>query len=230
MKDTIKAIALLFVLLMFSGNLSAQTYDYVEDSTKQKDAYTQQQYKKPTQSEVNAFKDQKHSDKPLKDKIFFGGGLGFGFSNYYTQIAVTPMVGYLITPNLQLGIGFVYEYYNYKSDIGPDYSTNNYGFRPFARYMINVRDGLKIFPQIEYYAFSYEHIEDYDASSRRYITDRRWQEQFLIGGGVSQGVGRKGGVNIIALYDVAYDSNNAYYGSPYVTYGSPWVIRVEVAF
>lgn len=213
MKNIITSLALLLSFVICT-TASAQVYDYVEDSTKTKE---QSDYKKPTDSDVNAFKEEKHSDKALKDKIFFGGGLGFGFSNYYTQIAVLPMVGYMVTPNFQVGLGFVYEYFKRKDY---EYKENNYGIRPFARYMIDIKDGLKLFPQVEYYGFSnnYEYIN----VSGEKETGSVWRDQFLIGGGVSQGIGKKGGVNFIALYDLSYDDNSYY--------SSPWVIRVEVAF
>ncbi|MBB6463226.1 hypothetical protein [Flammeovirga kamogawensis] len=217
-----KNITSTFILLLsffISQTVTAQVYNYVEDSTKTQQSTQQEQYKRPTNQEVDAFKDQKHSDKPLKDKIFFGGGLGFGFSSYYTQIVVQPMAGYMITPNFQVGLGLVYEYFERK-DV--DYKENNYGIRPFARYMIEVRDGLRVFPQAEYYGFS-NNYEYRDNISGEKVSGSQWRDQFLIGGGISQGIGRKGGVNFIALYDVSYDEQSSYYSSP-------WVFRIEVAF
>lgn len=219
MKKRLTSIILLLSMIICTS-VSAQVYNYVEDSTKTKE--NSSSVKKPTDSDVNAFKEQKHSDKPLKDKIFFGGGLGLGFSNYYTQIAILPMVGYMVTPEFQVGMGFVYEYFKRKDY---EYKENNYGIRPFARYMIDIKDGLKVFPQIEYYGFSNNYEYEYrDPVDNKIKTESGsvWRDQFLIGGGVSQGIGRKGGVNLIALYDLSYDENSYY--------SSPWVIRVEVAF
>ncbi|OHX67615.1 hypothetical protein [Flammeovirga pacifica] len=215
MKNLFGAIALFFTLF-FSISVSAQTYNYVDDSDEKKEE-NQKQLKEPTQEEVNALKQQNESGGSLKDKIFFGGGLGFGFSNIYTQVAVLPMVGYMVTDNFQVGLGFVYEYYERK-DI--TYKENNYGIRPFMRYMIPIRDGLRIFPQAEYYGFSNNY--KYRNTRGELEEGSVWRDQFLIGGGVSQGIGRKGGVNIIALYDLSWDDDSYY--------NSPWVIRLEFAF
>ncbi|KXX67860.1 hypothetical protein [Flammeovirga sp. SJP92] len=215
MKNIITTLALLLSIFVYTS-ASAQVYNYVEDTTQAKEPT--KEYKKPSDSDVDAFKDKSHKDLPLKDKIFFGGGLGFGFSNIYTQIAVLPMVGYMVTPNFQVGVGFVYEYFERK-DVS--YKENNYGIRPFMRYMIPIKDGLRIFPQAEYYGFS--NNREYKIANGETIKDSIWRDQFLLGGGVSQGIGRKGGVNIIALYDFSYDEQTSYYSSP-------WVIRVEFAF
>ena len=52
-------------------------------------------------------------DQPrtLKERIWFGGGLGLAFGSV-TNIAVEPMVGYKITRNgkLSAGLGISYQY------------------------------------------------------------------------------------------------------------------------
>ncbi|ANQ50851.2 hypothetical protein KMW28_19210 [Flammeovirga yaeyamensis] len=223
MKNLMKAIALFFALFC-SIAVSAQTYNYVDDSGEKKEE-DQKQLKEPTQQEVDALKQQNNNGGSLRDRMFFGGGLGLGFSNRYTRILVSPMVGFKATENFHVGMGLVYEYYRQKDFpvYGTNYETHNYGIRPFARYLIDVSNGLTIFPQVEYYGFSYERIESYDARSNTLYTERQWQDQFLIGGGVSQRLGERGAANIIALYDLSWDSDTSYYNSP-------WVLRIEFAF
>src|SRR5690242_18805355 len=72
---------------------------------------------------------------PFKDRIFAGGGLGLGFSNYSDYFSISPLVGYKISSKLAAGIGFQYRNTRYKS-INPPFSTNDFGASPFIRYYV----------------------------------------------------------------------------------------------
>ena len=47
------------------------------------------------------------------DRLFFGGGFCLTVCDY-TDIEVSPIVGYYVTSRWAVGVGFTYEYYNSK--------------------------------------------------------------------------------------------------------------------
>ncbi|MGK7392203.1 MAG: hypothetical protein ACNS60_17755 [Candidatus Cyclobacteriaceae bacterium M2_1C_046] len=149
-------------------------------------------------------------DPSFSDRIFFGGGLGFSTNNVATMIAVSPIAGYMITEKLSAGLGVQYQYINYKFF---DLSVNNYGGNIFTRYNIN-----QFFAQIEYNLMNMEIPTTADSDVRVYV------DRLLIGGGISQPLGRRARVNIVGYYDVFYQP-----GATTQFYNSPWVFRVFVS-
>ena len=60
--------------------------------------------------------EEEMSEKPsIKDRMFFGGGLGLSFSSYSDYFSISPIVGYKITPKLAGGLMFQYRYTKYKT-------------------------------------------------------------------------------------------------------------------
>ena len=56
--------------------------------------------------------DKTSPKKPLSEKIYYGGGIGFNFWGDYFRISLEPMVGYKINPKLSAGVKLMYEYIN----------------------------------------------------------------------------------------------------------------------
>ncbi|MDQ3100920.1 MAG: hypothetical protein M3R08_06010, partial [Bacteroidota bacterium] len=73
--------------------------------------------------------------RPLKDRIWFGGGIGFSVGTV-TAIQVDPMIGYKVDQKgkLSVGLGGSYWYYNDKRFI--DGSFSSFGYRVFTRYRV----------------------------------------------------------------------------------------------
>lgn len=151
---------------------------------------------------------QNTGDPSFGDRIFFGGGLGFGAGTNSTSIQVNPIVGYMITPKLSAGVGVDYQYINYKNI---DFEDNLWGFQVFSRYNIKM-----FFAQAEYNALNYTQLY-FDGSEQRESVSR-----FLLGGGISQPLGRRGAINLAAMYDVLYENNGPF--------GSPWVFRIYFSY
>lgn len=147
-------------------------------------------------------------DPSFKDRLFFGGGLGFSTDNVATVISLSPIVGYMITQNLSAGVGVQYQYINYKFF---DLSVNNYGGNIFTRYNIN-----QFFGQIEYNLMNMEIPTTADSDVRVNV------DRLLVGGGISQPLGSRARVNIVGFYDVFYQEGMNFYNSP-------WVFRVYIS-
>ncbi len=128
--------------------------------------------------------------EPIKDKLFFGGGIGLQFGTV-TLIEVAPIVGYKVTPRFQPGIGLTYSYYNDNRYTYPvNYST--YGGSVFARFFLF--EGL--FAHAEAEALN---IKVYYSAT---ATSREWIENYLIGGGYFQKMGERSGMYLLVLWNL----------------------------
>lgn len=153
-------------------------------------------------------------EKPsIKDRMFFGGGLGMSFGTGYDFFSVSPIVGYKITDKLAGGLMFQYRFTNYKT-YTPSIKTNDYGISPFLRY--NVWGPLFLHAEYEY--LNYE----FPTSTTESI--RIGFDSFMAGGGFFQPLGRNAGFYAMALYNFAYRSNSV---DPQA-YNSPWVLRAGI--
>lgn len=139
------------------------------------------------------------------DRIYFGGGLGFSSSNTATFITLSPIVGYMITPQLSAGVGVQYQYIKNKFN---DRSSNVYGGSLFTRYNIS-----QFFLQAEYNLLNVEYLQDNGSVRENF-------DRLLLGGGISQPLG-KARLNILGMYDLIYEENGPF--------ASPWVFRVFVS-
>lgn len=146
---------------------------------------------------------------PWRERIFVGGGGGLGggtdnFGNRYFSFSVTPVLGYMVTQKISAGSGFSYQNISY-SDIGFNYSQ--YGVMPFLRYNM---DALFVTTELNYLNIP-SPSSNFDTSERFYTT------RLLAGAGYSVPVGGKTKLNVVGLYDLAYDRRY---------FVSPWVFRV----
>jgi len=145
----------------------------------------------------------------LKERLYFGGGLGFSTGTGYTQFSLNPLIGYMVNPRFSAGGVLNYQNYIY-SFTNPSTSIQQYGISPFARY--------KLSPEL----FMYGEFNIINAPS--FITsasERAIYTRLPVGLGYvfSSGNGR-GSLNAIALYDLIYKNNTSF------IFQSPWVIRV----
>lgn len=152
------------------------------------------------------------NDPGFMDRVYVGGGFGLGGGNGYFSFSVAPIAGYMITPKLSAGLGVSYTYVKYQS---PPYSVsfndNQYGLRPFIRYNVY----QPIFLQAEYEYLNY--TSNYAESGRSSVS------RYLVGGGISQPLGNRGALNLVAMYDLNYSSGTS-------AYASPWVFRIYFSF
>jgi len=147
----------------------------------------------------------------------------------YTDIEISPHVGYYITPRWSSGIGVTYEYYNNRHHFFNTltgkyerFETNIWGGRLFTNYVIvnNVNDWIplglnfRIFAHAEYEIMSYEkRFFDYNA------TGRRLQDSFLIGGGLRFPTGRRSSMNFTILWNLNSNLHDIYGSGPIIRFG-----------
>ena len=157
---------------------------------------------------ANAQKDINMDSNPgFMDRVYTGGGLSFSSSSFTTYIGVSPIVGYMLTNKLSVGVGINYQYFK---DKFYDVDDHRYGGNVFVMQMLVYR----LFLMGQYSFINLNRTPQIENSARETWT------RFLIGGGLSQPLG-KASINFMALYDITYDNN-----SPYA---SPWVIGAFIS-
>ena len=147
--------------------------------------------------------DNTKKNAPIKDKIFFGGGIGLQFGTL-TIIDLKPLIGYKVTPKFHVGIEFTYSYIQ---DNATQFSTDIYGGSIFAKYYIY--EGLFAHAQAE--ALNMEIFENNKYSAI-------WVDNYYVGGGYYQKMGRRGGVFIMALWNLK-PSEYSPYSNPLISIG-----------
>lgn len=145
----------------------------------------------------------------FKSRLFFGGGLGLQFGSA-TLIEISPLVGYMVTPKLGIGLSPTYKYYHYNNYYGPSYDleTNVFGGSIFARYSIF----QNIFAHVEYESLFY------NTSTPIYPSYREQFNSFFIGGGYMQNFSQNSGMYIMVLWNLN-DTPNSPYINPVIRVG-----------
>ncbi len=162
---------------------------------------------------------------PFLQRLRFGGGVsGLRFGNP-TIIGVSPVVAYQASERLILGLGASYTYSRYKAidrttgRTVPYETYNQYGGRGFVMYeaVPSLIPNLYLHGELESTSIQYRNNISNATASLGSITAP------LVGLTYSQRIGRLAGINLTALYNLNYSSNQV---SQYV-YGSPLVIRIS---
>ncbi len=136
------------------------------------------------------------------DRVYFGGGMGLSGGSWGTSVSVSPIVGYMVSSRVSVGVGATYQYYKYK-DAFYDYSDNRYGGSLFARVNL-IR---QVFGYAEYSFLNYSINGD--------TNNRATVYRLPVGLGFSQNIGPRSSFNMVAAYDMLYQNNGPY--------ASPWV-------
>ena len=157
---------------------------------------------------------------PLRERIFFGGDFGLQFGTY-TDIEIAPVVGLWVLPRVAFAAGPEYRYYAIKN-YG---STSIFGGRVYSQLVLiqdinniipaGIHLGLFVHAEDEIQSFESDFWDNTQAGSERFNVNA-----LLVGGGISQPMGRRRSLNIIALW--ALDD-------PYGIYNSP-EIRISFTF
>jgi hypothetical protein len=147
----------------------------------------------------------------LRERLFFGGNIGLQFGSI-TDIQVCPVVGIWLLPRLAVAAGPDYRFYKDWYN-----RTNIYGAKGYLEFVV-VKDinsfipvgaGTGVFFHLEDEILSLESSVFRDPSS----SGRFSINTVLAGGGISQQIGRRSSVNIMALWALN-DSGYEVYGSP----------------
>lgn len=175
--------------------------------------------------EVPSDNNRKQKRESPPKRLFFGGMIGLRFGTI-TDIQLTPMIGYRLTPRLAAGAGFKYQYYSERNPLFR-YSTHIYGPRVFTRYLflksfsnlLPTKYNGGLFLEAEYEALSLE--KKYFSFPVFEPEGRFWLKSTLIGLGLRQPVDQYRAVNIMLLYNLN--------DQQYTPYTNP-MFRIELTF
>ncbi len=153
----------------------------------------------------------------FRDKIFFGGNFGLQIGTV-TNIEISPIIGCNVTPKFAPGLGLRYEFLKSsgKNYLYQTYKTNIYGGSVFTRYMLfkNLGESLNLsianslFAHAEYEVLSLE--KRYFEYPPSYEEGRFLAHSVLIGGGLFQSMGRRGGFLIMLLWNLNETASSPY--------------------
>jgi len=151
---------------------------------------------------------------PLRERLFFGGDFGLQFGTI-TNIEIAPIIGLWVLPRLAVAAGPEYNYYARKN-IG---STNIYGARAYTQFVI-VQDLNNILPagiHLGLFLHAEDEFQSLQTETPFWIntnvdTERFTVNTFLVGGGISQPMGRRAAINLTFLW--ALEDNYGLYSNP----------------
>lgn len=159
---------------------------------------------------------------PFGQRLRYGGGIsGFQFGNPFS-IGVSPVIAYQATEHLIVGIGGNYVYTRYKQYVSANQglTINQYGGRGFAMYEFipSILPNLYLHGELQsnYYQ---QKVDQVNTSFTGNVTAP------LLGLTYMQPITRRFGVNLTALYNFNYNSNDPI--SAQVYNGSPFVLRLS---
>ena len=180
-----------------------------------------------------AFPVMAQNNYSFRDRLFFGGNLGLAIGTY-TDIEVSPLVGYYITPRWAAGVGFTYEYYNNKyhwlvpSSHAPGqyeyerYETHIFGGRLFTNYVIvnNINDWIPFGFNFRIFVHAEDELMSYEKGFLYYDKPgRELQNSILVGGGLRFPSGKRSSMNLYILWNLNSQLNDYYGSGPIIRMG-----------
>ncbi len=133
---------------------------------------------------------------PRPGRWFVGGMIGGGFSAYNSYVEISPIIGYHLTPALDVGTRITYIYQGYTDPYGAKHNNNIYGMGIFSRY--------------RFLRYLMVHIEYSGLSTKWFDGTRYFVNSLYVGGGLYQSVGGAGFATVTILYDVFEDEHSPY--------------------
>jgi len=134
----------------------------------------------------------------VANPVYYGGNIGLSFGDYF-RIAITPLVGYKLSPKASVGLKIGYEYIEDKR-YEEKLTSSNYGASIFGRY--RVIPNIYLHAEFAYYSYKYK-LSDLES-------DRTWVPFLYLGGGYVQPVGPNTALFVEVLVDVLQDDNSPY--------------------
>lgn len=154
-----------------------------------------------------------------RDKLFLGGNFGLTFGDY-TNINVSPQLGYRFSKSFAAGLGINGQYVsikerNYNDDLIRKSTRGVAGLNAFGRLYPVSLIMLQVQPEANY-IFGRDRY--YNADPSRTLADAVIAPSVLAGGGLVLPAGR-GGFIISIFYDVLQDKNSPYGRRPIYNVG-----------
>ncbi|MEN8838973.1 MAG: hypothetical protein ABF238_00535 [Flavobacteriales bacterium] len=146
---------------------------------------------------------------PFKERLYTGGNFWANFGTF-TNLEISPLLGYRITSDYSVGVGLKYNYFSDRR-FSPALTSSIYGGSVFTRYRF--LDKL-----VAHAEFEMLNVSDFSSITS---SGRIWVPIGLVGGGYASN-----GFQILALYDLIDDRNNPYLG----TFGADSRIYLRIGF
>ncbi|MGC8823758.1 MAG: hypothetical protein ACP5PZ_04075 [Bacteroidales bacterium] len=156
------------------------------------------------------------------DRLVWGGYLSLQVGTV-TVVAVSPQVGYFVSPRMLVGGGLSYEYYSEKW-YNDRISSSIYGGRIFDEYVFYTsmykanrqRPNFSFFSHVEYELLNLD--RDFSNPELVKASNRFWVHGLLLGVGFKQHLGQRSSFNFVILYNVLND-NRSPYDNPQIRIG-----------
>jgi hypothetical protein len=165
-----------------------------------------------TSLSVTLAQKKREEPPPFRERLFFGGNFGLQFGSI-TDIQISPVVGLWVLPRIAVALGPDYRFYKDSFD-----RTNIYGGKGYIQFV--VFQDLNSFLPLGIHTGLFLHLEDewlnLETSFWKYppyVSDRFNINTALAGVGISQQLGRRSSLNIMALWALN-DSGYEIYGNP----------------
>ena len=142
------------------------------------------------------------TENPFWKRVQFGGGLGLGFGNGFTNITVAPSAIYNFNEYVAAGVGVQYSYVNQKGF----YQSNIYGGSIIT--LFNPVEVIQLSAELEQLRVntSYEPLYGGD-------TDNFWNTALFLGAGY-----RTQNVTLGIRYNVLYKENQGVYADAFIPF------------
>jgi len=161
---------------------------------------------------------QDENPYPTARRLYFGGN-GFLSLGTFTDIELSPIVGYWLTPRFSPGIGVKYQYLS-TTYYGPRISTNVFGATAFADYLViknlnkmfeKMKSNVGIMAHIEYECLSLDNA--YFGFTDQSPNSRFLQQNFYAGAGIRQPIGENSSFYVLILFNLSGSSEFSSYSS-----------------
>ena len=146
--------------------------------------------------------------KPLTDRLVFGGSMGLQLGTF-TNINLSPIIGYKVTEGLILGGGPTYMYTSVNYG-GNKYRSSVYGGRLYGRQQIVEN----FYAQAEYEMLNVQNYFDPSNSN-----SRKWISAPLVGATYVQPIGNRSAFVLSVLFNLNYQENLTPYANPIIRAG-----------
>jgi hypothetical protein len=178
-------------------------------------------YGQETNKDIYPYEEkQTKSTPPISQRLFFGGYLGLQFGTV-TNIQIAPVVGLWVLPRLAVAVGPSYQYY---SDSYYHYTTNIYGLKSYAQFVViqNINKYLSMGSNTGIFLHLEDDLLNMESSALfgSNLEGRSTVNTVLGGAGISQQLGSRSSINFMVLWSL-YD--------PYHIYSNP-EIRISFNF
>lgn len=153
--------------------------------------------------------EKKGEAPPFRERLFFGGSFGLQLGTI-TDIELSPVVGYWVLPRVAVAAGPDYRYYSFNKN-----KTHIYGGKAYLELTLlrNINSVIPIGANTDIILHVENELLSLESAYFRnppYQSERFNVNTVMVGGGLSQQIGKRAALNIILLWPIETDSYGIY--------------------